>query len=396
MSLLANAVAICGFFAFGFAVWGRGGVFLAGKPLDGQTLAMFFYLASLAGVAAIIPVGACAERWSLAGILLFSLVIGAALFPAYGGWVWGGWLARLGEMGCLGHGVVDHSGSSVIHLQAGALAMICAAMLGPRIGKYDENARPRPIIGHHIPMMFLGTIILLVGGFGINLAWSLTAGDGRAFLIGVNTMLAAAAGMLSSCVYMWWRFGRPDPSMMCNGLVAGIVAIAAPCAFVAPWAAFIIGAVAGTLAVISVFFWEHLGVDDPVGAISTHGVSGIWGMLAVGLLADGTGGTAINGAGGNVVGLFYDHAAGMHQLLAQLIGIAVCLGWNVIPGGAAFWIIGKATGGNRVAGEVEVAGLDIPQLGAPGYPEFINVTVPEQALAEDLTNARRAIMAWSK
>jgi len=157
--------------------------------------------------------------------------------------------------------------------------------------------------------------------------------------------------------------------MMCNGMLAGLVAITAPCAFVAPWAACLIGGISGVLVVWSVFFFEKRGFDDPVGAISVHGVNGAWGVLAVGIFADGTYGAGWNGVDGTVRGILYG-AGGASQLLAQCIGILICATWNIVAAGAIFWAIGKVVGGNRVAPEVEISGLDIPEMGIPGYPEF--------------------------
>src|SRR5207253_6817519 len=191
------------------------------------------------------------------------------------------------------------------HMQGGVIGLVTCWLLGPRIGKYDEKGKPKPLLGHNIPMVMLGTFILAFGWFGFNAGSSLAASDSRIGIIAVNTMLASAAGALASCLYMWTVFGKPDPSMMCNGMLAGLVAITAPCAFVTPWAAFLIGAISGVLVIWSVFFWEKRGIDDPAGAIRVHGVNGRWGLLALGLLADGTYGDAYNGVAGGVKGLFY-------------------------------------------------------------------------------------------
>jgi Amt family ammonium transporter len=250
-------------------------------------------------------------------------------------------------------------------------------------------------------MVILGTFVLAFGWFGFNAGSSLAGTDGRIGIVAVNTMLASASGALVACLYMWTVYGKPDPSMMCNGMLAGLVAITAPCAFVQPWAAFLIGAVAGVLVIWSVFFWEKMGIDDPVGAISVHGVNGAWGVLALGLLADGTYGNGWNGVGYNtylgvagqgVTGLFYGDAK---QFIAQVLDVVVCLGWNVIVGGTIFWAIGKVIGGNRVSPAVEIAGLDIPEMGAPGYPEFISHVAPEQVPAEEIADARATVPALS-
>jgi Amt family ammonium transporter len=201
---------------------------------------------------------------------------------------------------------------------------------------------------------------------------------------------------------MWVRYGKPDPSMMCNSMLAGLVAITAPCAFVSPVSAFIIGAVAGTLVVISVFFFDKIKVDDPVGAISVHGTNGAWGVLALGLFADGSYGQGWNGVGATeylgtkgpallgVTGLFYGDSK---QFMVQAIDVVVCAGWNLLVGGLAFWIIGKILGSNRVSAAVEIAGLDIPEMGLAGYPEFIQPTPVESVPAADVAAAKASVPA---
>jgi Amt family ammonium transporter len=369
-----------------WGILGTKGFFLSGGAYDAQAIVWFLFMMVFMDTTATIPTGALAERWNFKSFFIFSLFIGAVTYPIYGCWVWGGgWLAQLGKLAGIGHGVVDYAGSSVVHLQGGAIALVTSILLGPRLGKYDADGKPRPILGHHIPMVILGTFILAFGWFGFNAGSSLAATDGRIGIVAVNTMLASASGALASSLYMWMRFGKPDPSMMCNGMLAGLVAITAPCAFVAPWAAFLIGAISGVLVIWSVFFWEKLGVDDPVGAISVHGVNGAWGVLAVGLFADGTYGAGWNGVDGAVTGLLYGNAS---QLLAQVIGVAVCATWNIVVAGAIFWAIGKVLGSNRVPAAVEIAGLDIPEMGAPGYPEFISSMVPEQVPASEVASAK--------
>jgi Amt family ammonium transporter len=188
--------------------------------------------------------------------------------------------------------------------------------------------------------------------------------------------------------------------MMCNSMLAGLVAITAPCAFVTPVGAFIIGGVAGVLVIWSVFFFDRLRIDDPVGAISVHGVNGAWGVLAVGLFADGSYGQGWNGVGAStylgssgaalkgVTGLFYgDHT----QIAAQLIEVGVCVGWNVVVGGLAFWAIGKVLGSNRVPAEVEIAGLDVPEMGVPGYPEFVPPVAPEAVPVAEVEDAKQLV-----
>jgi Amt family ammonium transporter len=268
-------------------------------------------------------------------------------------------------------------------LQGGALAFITALLIGPRIGKYTKDGKINPILPHHIPMVQLGTFILAFGWFGFNAGSSLAGSDGRIGIVATNTMVAGMSATLAGVVYMWNVHGKPDPSMMCNSMLAGLVAITSPCAFVTPVGAFIIGAVAGVLVVWSVFFFDRLKIDDPVGAISVHGVNGAWGLIAVGLFSDGSYGAGWNGvgateylgkAGQGVTGLFYGDGK---QLIAQLVETGVGITWNVVVGGVIFYVIGKVLGSNRVSEEVEVAGLDVPEMGVPGYPEFLSTRAAE-------------------
>jgi ammonium transporter, Amt family len=292
----------------------------------------------------------------------------------------------------------------VVHLQGGALALITAYLIGPRIGKYGKDGKVKPVLAHHIPMVQLGTFILAFGWFGFNAGSSLAGTDGRIGIVAANTMVAGMSATVFGILYMWIFHKKPDPSMMCNSMLAGLVAITAPCAFVTPLGAFAIGAVAGVLVIWSVFFFDRLQIDDPVGAISVHGVNGAWGVLAVGLFADGSYGQGWNGVGATtylgstgaalkgVTGLFYGDGK---QLLAQFIEVCVAVGWNVVVGGLAFYAIGKVLGSNRVPAEVEIAGLDVPEMGVPGYPEFIPAVAPEQVPADEVAEAK-AMLATAK
>ena len=231
---------------------------------------------------ATIPTGAMAERWKFSAFMVYGFFLSMLIYPVYGGWVWGGgWLADLGVNFGLGNGHCDFAGSSVVHMTGGVTALVGAWILGPRIGKFNKDGSPNAIPGHNIPMVVLGTLILAFGWFGFNPGSTLAATDLRIGSIAVCTMLATAAGCLSSILYMWAVFGKPDPTMGCNGLLAGAVAITAPCAFVNPVGAVIIGAIAGVLVIWSVLFVERvLKIDDPVGAVSVHGVNGAWGCLS--------------------------------------------------------------------------------------------------------------------
>lgn len=378
----------------GWGLFGTTGFFLTGGAYDASAIVMFLFMMAFMDTTATIVTGACAERWSYKSFFIYSIFIGAFIYPVFGCWVWGGgWLAQLGYRVGLGHGAVDYAGSGVVHLQGGALALITAILIGPRIGKYGKDGKVNAILPHDIPMVQLGTFILAFGWFGFNAGSSLAGTDGRIGIVAVNTMIAGMAATLSGILYMWKVHGKPDPSMMCNSMLAGLVAITAPCAFVTPLSAFAIGAIAGVLVVWSVFFFDRLKIDDPVGAISVHGVNGLWGVLAVGIFSDGTYGAGWNlvgateylgVAGKGVTGLLYGDGK---QIIAQLAEAGAAIGWNVVVGGVIFFVLGKILGSNRVPAEVEIAGLDVPEMGVPGYPEFVKTMLPEEVPAAALAEA---------
>src|SRR5665213_783583 len=383
----------------GWGILGTTGFFLTGNAYDSAAIVWFLFMMVFMDTTATIVTGACAERWSFKRFCIFSLFVGGFIYPVFGGWVWGGgWLAQLGYRSGLAHGAVDYAGSGVVHLQGGALALITAIMIGPRIGKYGADGKVNPIKAHNVPMVMAGTFILAFGWFGFNAGSSLAGADGRIGIIATNTMLASASGALFAMLYVWFTTGKPDPTMMCNGMLAGLVAITSPCAFVTPVGAFIIGVVSGPLVVVSCNFFDRLKIDDPVGAISVHGVNGAWGLIAVGMFSDGTYGQGWSGVGATdylgktgfgVAGLFYGDSK---QLLAQVIEVVVCIVWNVAVGGAIFYVIGKLVG-NRVPAEVEIAGLDIPEMGVAGYPEYIDAVMPSDVPPTEVAAAKKAIPA---
>jgi Amt family ammonium transporter len=257
-------------------------------------------------------------------------------------------------------------------MTGGVIALVSCKLLGPRIGKYNADGTPNAIPGHNIPMALIGTFILCFGWFGFNPGSTLAGSDPRIGVIATNTMLCGAAGSIAAMLYMWLKYGKPDPSMMANGALAGLVAITAPCAFVTAPSAVIIGVIAGLLVCWSVFFFErNLKIDDPVGAISVHGTNGLWGILSLGLFADGTYGDGWNGVAGKVTGLFYGDPS---QFLAQCVGGLV----NFVAVGALTWLAWQITGalvrGHRVATDVELHGLDLPEMGALGYPDTADVS----------------------
>ena len=271
----------------------------------------------------------------------------------------------LGQNFGLGHGHVDFAGSSVVHMTGGVIALVAAWIVGPRLGKFNRDGSANPIPGHSIPMAVIGTFILAFGWFGFNAGSTLAGTDLRIGVVAVNTMLASATGAIAATLWMWMvRTKKPDPSMMCNGMLAGLVAITAPCAFVNSISACIIGLIAGVLVVESVYFVEgKLKIDDPVGAISVHGVNGAWGCLALGLFAAGSYGEGWNGVAGTVKGLFYGD---LSQFFAQCTGVLS----NIIYVGLITFVIFKLLEvivGNRTEPEAEIDGLDIPEMGVAGY-----------------------------
>jgi len=352
-----------------FGLFGTTGFFLSGVSYDAVVFSVFLFQMVFMDTTATIPTGTMAERWTFKSFVPYAFFISMFVYPLYANWVWGGgWLSALGKMYALGHGVVDFAGSSVVHMTGGVAALAGGIVLGPRLGKYRADGTPVAIPGHHIPMAIAGCFILAFGWFGFNAGSTLAGGDLRIGVIAVNTMLASAAGAFSAMMYMWMFYGKPDISMVANGLLAGLVAITAPCAFVNSVSAVIIGALAGIILCVSVFFVERtLKIDDPVGAISVHGVNGAFGVLCVGLFADGTYGDALNGVAGGVTGLFYGDGS---QLIAQLIGIITNTVFVFIVMYAFFKILDLIIP-LRVKPEHELEGLDQHEVAVTAYPEFV-------------------------
>jgi len=294
------------------------------------------------------------------------------LYPLFGNWAWGGgWLSQLGGKLGLGHGYVDFAGSGVVHAVGGLCGLAGAMVLGPRLGKYNKDGSANAIPGHHIPMAFLGCFVLAFGWFGFNPGSTLGAagaGNLRIAIVAVVTMLASAGGAITATAYTWLKNGKPDPSMAINGMLAGLVAITAPSGFVNPRDGFIIGAIAGVLVVWAVYFIDHkLKVDDPVGAVAVHGVNGLFGMLCVGLFADGSYGDGLNGVtGSGVTGLFYGDPG---QLLAQVIGMVTVVVWAFGLSYIFFKVQDKLQG-LRVTPEQELEGLDIHEVGMVAYTDL--------------------------
>lgn len=351
-----------------FGLFGTKGFFLGGAAYDTAIYTMFLFQMVFMDTTATIPTGSMAERWTMKSFIIYALFISAIVYPLYANWVWGGgWLAKLGSNFGLGHGHVDFAGSSVVHLTGGMAALAGAIVLGPRLGKFGPDGKPRAIPGHHIPMAVVGCFILAFGWFGFNAGSTLAGSDFRIGVVAVNTMLAGAAGSFSSWLYMWFRYGKPDISMSANGLLAGLVAITAPCAFVTSLSAVIIGAIAGILVCISIFFIERvLKIDDPVGAVSVHGVNGAWGVLSLGLFADGAYGDGFNGVAGTVKGLFYGDTP---QFIAQIIGTVTNMVFVFVVMYVFFKVLNMIVP-LRVDPELEMAGLDQAEVAVTAYPDF--------------------------
>ena len=366
-------------FGHSFGLFGLKGFFLSGSTYDVGIFALFLFQMVFMDTAGTIPTGAMAERWKFSAFIVFGFFMSMLVYPIFANWVWGaGWLSQLGANFGLGHGHVDFAGSSVVHLVGGVAALAGAIVIGPRIGKYTKSGESVPMPGHDLPMALVGTFILAFGWFGFNPGSTLAGGDLRIAVVATNTMLAGAGGAIAAMFYVWKRLGKPDPSMLCNGLLAGLVAITAPCAFVNSVSAVIIGAIAGVLVVESVLFIDRvLKIDDPVGAISVHGVCGAFGVLSVGLFADGAYGDGWNGVPGTVRGLFYGDAS---QLAAQAIGTLTCFIWVFVTFFTFFKIV-EALMGNRVSASVELEGLDIPEMGTLAYPDFVLVPSTASAVA---------------
>jgi Amt family ammonium transporter len=340
-----------------WGLFGQKGFFLSGSTYDVGVMVMFLFQMVFMDTAATIVTGAAAERWKFAAFMVSSVFLAAITYPLFANWAWGGgWLSQLGANYGLGHGYCDFAGSGVVHAVGGVSALAVSMIIGPRIGKYTRTGKPNPMPGHDITMVLLGCFILAFGWFGFNPGSTLGAsgsGNLRIGSIAVNTMLAGATGSFASLLYMWIRFGKPDASMAGNGLLAGLVAITAPSGFVNTVGAAIIGFLAGMLVCLSVEYFERVAkVDDPVGAISVHGACGLWGVISVGLFADGTSnyGGSWNGVNGSVTGLFYGDP---RQLVAQLIGCATLIGIIFTLSYVFNWIVDEVVG-QRVGARSEL------------------------------------------
>ncbi len=366
-NLIDFSIGSLAYWAVGFAImFGTGGWFMgfsgwfvpaetdAFSSLEWSSVpthAAWLFQLVFAATAATIVSGAMAERTKFKSYLVYSIFITGIIYPIAGHWIWGGgWLSNLG--------MLDFAGSTVVHSTGGWLALMGAIVLGARTGKFDGNGRPRVIAGHNLPLAALGVFILWLGWFGFNPGSQMAADPSAIALIAVTTNIAAAAGAIASMITAWVRLGKPDAGMALNGALAGLVAITAPCAFVEPWAAVVIGAIAGVVVVFSVLLLENLRIDDPVGAISVHGTCGALGTILLGVFH-------------NEQGILYaaDKGAAFKFLGVQFLGVFAVLAWCVVTGYILFSAI-KAVVGLRVSQEEEMEGLDLGEHGARAYPDF--------------------------
>jgi len=356
-NLMDFSMGTLAFWAVGFGLmfgvsgtgwFGTSGFFLSDFSLDGDpwVLAFWMFQVVFAATAATIVSGAMAERTKFSGYLIYSAVISGLIYPIFGSWAWGslyngnGWLEGLG--------FIDFAGSTVVHSVGGWAALAGTLVLGPRLGKYTRDGRIKPILGHNMPLAALGVFILWLGWFGFN-PGSTTAANKDIAMIFVNTNLAAAAGAVLAMFSSWFKFGKPEVGMSLNGGLAGLVAITSPCASVTPFSAVLIGAAAGVIVVLSVLFFEKIRVDDPVGAISVHGVCGAWGTLAAGIF--NIGGTSLK-----IIGV-------------QLLGITAAFLW-VFPAAFVMFKLIDKTIGLRISPEEELEGLDLTEHAGNAYPDF--------------------------
>ena len=356
-SFMDFAMASISFWAFGFALmWGTSAAGIAGTTnffltdaADGQTYVDWVFQMVFAGTAATIVAGAVAERTKTQAYLAYSFIVGAVIYPLYGHWVWGGgWLGALDSIGL--PAAADYAGSGVVHAVGGFVALAGAVVVGPRLGKFNSDGSPNPMPAHSVPFVIVGTFILFFGWFGFNI----NTGDSIG-LNATNTLLAGATGAVVALYIQLVRTGRADILMACNGALAGLVGVTAPVAFVEPWSAVVIGAIAAPIMMGSVWAVENiLKIDDPVGAISVHGTCGLWGLLAVGIFANGN-----NGTEGLVAG-------NGQQIVAQLISMGVVLAWALVTGFLMFFIL-KYSMGVRASRQEEEEGMDLSEHDQPAY-----------------------------
>lgn len=365
-NFLDFCMASLGFFVVGYALmFGDGNGFLGTRGwllmgLDERVgnlplFAFWLFQAAFCGAAATIVAGGMAERMNFKAYLIYSFLISAFVYPVIGHWVWGGgWLAGMGFM--------DFAGSTVVHTTGGMAALIGTILLKPRLGKFGIDGKPRAIAGHNIPLASLGVFILWFGWFGFNPGSTLGVSNGGADIarVAINTNMAAALGGIAAMATVWMRFGKPDLSMAMNGALAGLVGITAPCAFVEPWAACVIGLTSGIIVVLGVELLDKLQIDDPVGAVPVHGMCGIWGTICVGIFGRQALGLPNEG---------FIYSGNPMQLGIQMVGSVATVVFVLAGMGLVFKLI-DLTIGLRVRRDEELRGLDIGEHGMEAYSGF--------------------------
>ena len=361
-NFIVFGLAVVGFWSVGYALMfggdsafiGTEGFFLAGIGTEASGLplyAFFFFQLCFAVTAATIVSGAVAERIKIHAFMLFALVLTAVIYPVVGHWVWsaGGFLAK--------RGFADFAGSTVVHSVGGWAALVGAILLGPRLGKYDRNGKPIPIPGHNMALVTLGGFVLWLGWFGFNAGSELAANPAVIARVCLTTALAAALGTVVSTGWAWVRLGKPDLSLIVNGMLAGLVGITAGCRFVEPYSAVVIGSICGVVVIEAIMIFDRLRIDDPVGATSVHLVCGVLGTLLTGVLGKESLGMARDG-------LVY--GGGFTQLGVQLLGIAM-VGVFVTLASTLCWLGIRQVFGLRVTEEEEILGLDLAEMGMEAY-----------------------------
>ena len=357
-------------FGHHWGLMGSSGFFVATDDASREGIALLFLIqAAWLALAIAVALGAALERGRLLSMTFCAYLIGFLIYPLLADWIWGGgWLAELGREFGLGHGFVDIGGGAVVHETAGVLALVIAVVLGPRHGRFGRNTTADAIPGHNLPFVILGSLILLISWMAANAfaGTTLTSApaSSSAGLAAIDTLLAATGGLIATFIQGAWQKRRPEPARLCRGLLGGAVASCAGAGLFDPWAAFLIGAIAGLLVQAAMNALERKRIDDPVGAAAVHGAAGAWGVVAVGFFANGAGGEGFNGVDKTVRGLFF--GGNWHQLAAQAIGCVTTFVVIYLLGYAGVSLVQKIVG-NRADLANETAGLDLPEIGALGY-----------------------------
>lgn len=366
-TILTFSIGSLVFWAVGFAIaFGKGNALFgfhdflfSGYEIKGLSLSgavYFLFQLAFAGISLTIAFGGFAERAKMGAYLAFSVLFSVFVYPPIAHWIWGGgWLADFGQQ--------DFAGSTVVHLTGAMGAFAATIILKPRIGKFNKDGSSNNLAGHNQVFTALSVLLLWVGWFGFNAGSTLSADKAFFGFVALNTNLGAAAGTVAAMFISWMVMGKADVPMMLNGALAGLVAITASCGFVDPWAAVVIGFIAGILVFYSVRFFENKKIDDPIAALSVHGTAGVWGTVSNGFFAT----KALASVG--KPGLFY--GGGFHQLGVQILGVAACGAFAFIVSYIFLSIIKAAMGGMRVTEEEEIIGLDMSEHGSYGYPELV-------------------------